>query len=350
MSNSPVRKNILILYLELAYYTLKCCEELARKYDVNVHIIRMPVNKVAPFRFDVENKRVVLYDVRDFDLDKLRDLYKLIRPELVICSGWTNKLYLRICREICKETITIIGFDTQWNGSIRQQVGTIYARFMITPYFHYAFVPGTLQAKVAAKLGFKYKQILFGFYAADINTFDDAYCSNLNRSKVLLFAGRFSKEKGVKDLCDVFIELKNAGELQDWQLWCIGTGEEILPEHPAIKNLGFKQPSELKEVMKEPGIFVLPSTYEPWGVVVQEFAAAGFPMICSDAVGSTEVFLENGKNGLLFKAGNKMDLRDKIKKMCNLNAETLMQMSEQSYKLSKKMSPETWADQLYKLL
>ena len=310
----------------------------------------MPVNKVAPFQFSENHELLRFYDVNSFDIDKLNELYSQTNPALIFCSGWMNKMYLNFCKLKHKKTVTVIGFDTQWVASPKQLAGLLYARLLITPYFNYAFVPGESQAKMAKKIGFRDERIIKGFYSSDVKLFNSIFKEDVIRSKVLLFVGRYAKEKGIMDLCEVFIDLKSKGDLPGWQLWCVGVGDFKIPVHKEIRDLGFKQPHELKEVMKEPGIFILPSTFEPWGVVVHEFAAAGFPMICSDKVGSTEVFLVDGKNGFLFKAGNKHDLIEKIKKMCNLNPETLKQMSRKSYELSQKITPATWAQSLYNLI
>lgn len=46
----------------------------------------------------------------------------------------------------------------------------------------------------------------------------------------------------------------------------------------------------MTNLMKQCGVFILPSRIEPWGVVVHEFSAAGFPLLLSDQVGSAESF------------------------------------------------------------
>ena len=51
-------------------------------------------------------------------------------------------------------------------------------------------------------------------------------------------------------------------------------------------------------------MFALLSTHEPWGVVVNEAAAAGLPLVLSDHVGAAYDLLEDGRNGLLVPAGD----------------------------------------------
>ncbi|HEY1040685.1 MAG TPA: glycosyltransferase [Bacteroidia bacterium] len=346
----PEQKNILVLYTELAYYTVSCFSMLAKKYDVNIHILRMPVNKSAPFQFNNLDARLHIYNAHEFDSNKLHNLCDKIKPSLIYCAGWTNKTYLDFCKIEHKKCNTLLGFDTQWNGSIKQILGAFYSRFAIKPHFNYVFVPGKSQAQLAEKMGFKNEQIIKGAYSADVDLFKAAYDKNKPHRKVIIFVGRYSPEKGIADLCETFIDLSEKNEINGWQLWCVGKGDYKIPHHPALADKGFMQPKELSDLMKEINIFVLPSTYEPWGVVVHEFAAAGVPLLCSNKVGATEVFLKNGENGFIFNAGDKNDLRNKIKTMCNLSIAELQHMEKISYALGQTITPETWADSLYKTI
>jgi glycosyltransferase involved in cell wall biosynthesis len=49
-------------------------------------------------------------------------------------------------------------------------------------------------------------------------------------------------------------------------------------------------------------IFALLSRHEPWGVVVNEAAACGLPLVLSDRVGAAHDLLEDGRNGVLVPA------------------------------------------------
>jgi glycosyltransferase involved in cell wall biosynthesis len=51
-------------------------------------------------------------------------------------------------------------------------------------------------------------------------------------------------------------------------------------------------------------VFALLSAHEPWGVVVNEAAASGLPLVLSDRVGAAHDLLEDGRNGVLVRAGD----------------------------------------------
>src|SRR5207237_9470217 len=51
-------------------------------------------------------------------------------------------------------------------------------------------------------------------------------------------------------------------------------------------------------------VFSLLSLHEPWGVVVNEAAASGLPLVLSDRVGAAPDLLRDGENGFLVPAGD----------------------------------------------
>ena len=77
----PPRK-ILFLYFELAGYFLACINRLLELHEVEVHIVRYPVNSVAPFDFKAD-ERVRFYEYKDFNRDSLIALAKKINPDII---------------------------------------------------------------------------------------------------------------------------------------------------------------------------------------------------------------------------------------------------------------------------
>ncbi|MDF2448130.1 MAG: glycosyl transferase family 1 [Bacteroidota bacterium] len=340
----------LFLYTEIAEYFLSCCKELSRHGEV--YIVRWPVNKEAPFKFTVGDN-ITIYDKPNYTLDELRYLVAKIEPDVIICSGWIDKDYLKITRSYFKKIPTILTCDTHWNGTIKQRIATLFSRFTILKIFSHGWVPGRIQKVYLKKLGFPEHRISEGFYSCNLPQFQSIYLSEKPNKEIkfpkrFLYVGRYYEFKGIKDLWNAFIELDNE-EPNDWELWCLGTGDIPPVSHPKIKHFGFIQPEKLNEYTSQTGVFILPSHFEPWGVVVHEFAASGFPLILSDQVGSREQFLEAGKNGYLFESKNVNDLKIAMKKIMSSTTMEIVHMSEHSHQLSKRISPELWVDTLLKM-
>jgi glycosyltransferase involved in cell wall biosynthesis len=60
----------------------------------------------------------------------------------------------------------------------------------------------------------------------------------------------------------------------------------------------------ISEVYALADVFALLSTHEPWGVVVNEAAASGLPLVLSERVGAAHDLLEDLRNGALVPAGD----------------------------------------------
>jgi glycosyltransferase involved in cell wall biosynthesis len=340
---------VLFLYTELAAYVLKCCEELSRHAEV--HIVKWPVNQEAPFNFK-EFPGLNLYDRNDYTGTELRKLAHEISPDVIVCSGWIDKDYVRVCHSFRRSRPVVLALDTHWRGGLKQQIAAVAGKILLKKVFTHAWVPGEMQAEYARKLGFKGDRISFGFYCSDTDFFNDV-CSQRQASfsnvkPRLIYAGRYYDFKGIEEMWEAFIQLKN--ELtNDWELWCIGTGSVKPREHASIKHFGFVQPENMPGYMSTCAAFILPSRYEPWGVVVHEFAAAGFPLLLSDQVGAATAFLTDGKNGYRFKAGNVDAIKAAMKKIMQIPVKDLFLMGAESHRLAQKITPELWVSTLIEI-
>ncbi|MGZ6489896.1 MAG: glycosyltransferase family 4 protein [Bacteroidia bacterium] len=346
-------RNIVFLYTEIAPYFLACCKELLKRPGVKVHVIRYPVNNEAPFTF-TDSGNIFLYNRKDYSYPQLQELVKSLDPSAIICSGWIDKEYLKICKEYYGKIPTVLTMDTHWRGDLKQFVAISLGPLYLLKRFSHAWVPGHIQKKYALKLGFKENQVRLGFYSADTEFFSSLYEAaktekKKNFPKRFIYVGRYYDFKGVINLWNSFINLQSE-EPSDWELWCLGTGSLTPLLHPKIKHFGFVQPENMLEYVKNTGVFVMPSLFEPWGVVLHEFAAMGFPLVVSDKVGSAEAFLREGQNGFIFKSDTPASLKEKLKTVMQLSPEQLTLMGEESRRLALQITVQTWADTVMSFL
>lgn len=318
-----------------------------------VHIVRWPVNKEAPFQFKV-NDKIKIYNKSDYNLVQLKQLVNQINPDVIVCSGWIDKDYLKITKNYFKKIPTVMTCDTHWNGSVKQRLAMLISRFTLLKIFSHSWVPGQIQKQYVLNLGFPETNILMGFYSCDLDHFESIYQSQKEQKqtqfpKRFLYVGRYYDFKGIKELWQAFIELQ-AEQPNEWELWCLGVGDIEPIQHPKIKHFGFVQPKDLANYTAQTGVFVLPSRFEPWGVVVHEFAASGFPLLLSDKIGAKELFLKEGKNGFEFQSENTKDLKNALKKIINTPHSELVEMGDFSNGLSKILSPMKWVESLLNLI
>ena len=155
-------------------------------------------------------------------------------------------------------------------------------------------------------------------YYCGLSAFFDAPRRERNDGRVVFFfCGQMIARKGVDLLLAAFARLgENA------RLLLVGREAELpalLAPLPAavrerIVYAGFQPPEELPRFFAQADVFVLPSRYDGWGVVVNQAIGAGLPVVCSDMVGAGHDLVEDGVNGLKFRAGDADSLTEKMER------------------------------------
>lgn len=346
---------VLVLYTEIAPYVLACLDALVARTGARIELVRWPVNAEAPFALGA-HPGITLHDRRDFTDERLLAFALDFKPQFVIASGWVDKGYLKVCRAMRRQGIpTSMNLDTAWRGDAKQWISAALARLWMPRTYSHIWATGTRQVAYARMLGLPENRILTGLYAADTTPFRAAFhaarqARQLRYPHRFIHVARYIPTKGQQVLCDAFAELCDQGRAGDWELHLVGTGElhdqvknSTSGRHPRIVHRGFVQATDIPAVLAEAGASVLPSLYEPWGVVVQEHACIGLPLLLSDAVGAGERFLEPGANGALHKAGDKADLQQSLLQIIGTPEAELLRMGDRSAELGATWTPERWA-------
>jgi glycosyltransferase involved in cell wall biosynthesis len=126
-----------------------------------------------------------------------------------------------------------------------------------------------------------------------------------------LFCGQMIARKGVDLLLQALTRLDARA-----RLLLVGREADLpgwLAELPAevrarVEYAGFQAPDALPGFFARADVFVLPSRYDGWGVVVNQALGSGLPIICSDAVGAAADLVEPERNGLIVPAGEEAPL------------------------------------------
>jgi glycosyltransferase involved in cell wall biosynthesis len=134
---------------------------------------------------------------------------------------------------------------------------------------------------------------------------------------VFLFCGQMIARKGVDVLLAAFAQLNERA-----RLLLVGREADLpgllapLQEsvRARIEYAGFQAPEALPDFFARAHVFVLPSRYDGWGVVVNQALGAALPVVCSDTVGAGQDLVENEVNGLKFPAGDTASLANRMQR------------------------------------
>jgi len=140
----------------------------------------------------------------------------------------------------------------------------------------------------------------------------------IHRQPLVLAWGRVQYEKGFQVLAQAIARLR--GIVPDISCVIAGRGP-YLPElqsqidiegvHDLVHLSGYVSDHELRALLHRAGCVVIPSLYEPFGIVALESMAAGAPTVAARTGGLAEI-MEGTGAGLLFEPGNAVQLAERI--------------------------------------
>lgn len=121
----------------------------------------------------------------------------------------------------------------------------------------------------------------------------------------VLYVGRLVSRKRVED---AIAAARLVGDRIPWILTVVGRGPEqdhlrlLAAGDERIRFVGAIAHDDLGSYFAESDVLVLPSSYEPWGLVVNEALGFGLRVIASDAVGAAADLITDA-NGAVFPVG-----------------------------------------------
>ncbi|MGZ4129058.1 MAG: glycosyltransferase family 4 protein [Actinomycetota bacterium] len=140
------------------------------------------------------------------------------------------------------------------------------------------------------------------------------------KEKIIFFAGRLEYEKGVQTVLDALPLLLKDQQVR-FYIAGVGTHADELKAHAAragladrVHFLGFIEEAELRMYYAAADLAVVPSLYEPFGMVALETFASGTPCIAADIGGLRELVVHEA-TGLRFTPGDPESLAGMIRRL-----------------------------------
>lgn len=266
--------------------------------------------------------------------------------KLIHVAGWSNFLTLSLILlsrvffiPVTVESDTPLNINTKTYKKIIKKF--LYPILFKFPKF---FLPGgTRQVEYLNYYGVKNNKIINAQMTVNVekiqkhvSKIDVNQRENLrlkyNASKddaIFLYVGRLLDWKGIRELISAI------GSITDVRakLWIVGTGEladeviNVAAKTQRISYFGRISTDLLLDIYHAADVFVLPSYWEPWGLVINEAMAAGKPIITTDTVGCVDDLLINHWNGLIIQPKNSSALSKAINFLLK-NPDKLMEMAD----------------------
>lgn len=301
-----------------SFYKLNLCEAIAKTgvkillvfYGYGEEAVNTELDGTRTWTFDFEfinegdsNKRNKI-----ITFFKLLRLMKGIKCKKILFAGWLAPEYnLYSYFSSTKKNVVVCEssiFDVSFSG-----IKGIIKRSIIERMSE-ALPSGEPHKALFDSIGFKGISHITG--SVGIFNKDGNRKSNVNAPLRYIFVGRLIDVKGIELLIDVF---NNNG----LHLTIVGDGvlkEKLKKKSKAnITFLGFVPNEKTGDIYCSHDVFILPSKYEPWGLVVEEALYRGLPVIVSDAVGSSIDMVKNLNTGEIFKSGDELSLQSAIDKV-----------------------------------
>lgn len=181
-----------------------------------------------------------------------------------------------------------------------------------------------------------------------------------HQQKVVLFLGRFSKEKGVLRLIDIWKKVQEEAKFREWNLVFVGDGvlKEAMQDKIKVLHLSTSiiiKPFT-KEVEKEylsASIYAMTSHKEGFGMVLIESASYALPSVAFDITSGPSDIIENEKSGFLIEDGNLQEFAKKLQLL--MRDENLRKTMGENAKIhtkkhfSKELVLQKWQDLFHSL-
>ena len=113
---------------------------------------------------------------------------------------------------------------------------------------------------------------------------------------------------------------------------------------PRIRLVGHLVGDALAQAYRDADALVVPSLYEPWGLVVHEGLAHGLPVVATDQVGAADDLVDPGVNGYVVAAESAAELGEAMSAIAawtpNRREESRLRSSERLASFSVRQGAE----------
>jgi glycosyltransferase involved in cell wall biosynthesis len=341
---------IAFCWTELSGYMAACWRALEGRDDCEVLVLAFEGNASAPFDASLMaglHHQLLTVSQRN-DAELIENMLREFGADVLVFGGWFHEPYVTVSKMPGLARVPqVLTIDNPAKFDWRQRLGRFTARSHIDRAAA-VVVPGERAFQLMRYWNVPYGKIHKGLYGIDYARFsrvmENRQSDNEKWPHRFLFLGRYEEIKGVDILIQAYRKYREV--ISDpWPLTMCGSGSmaELVKTAQGVEDLGFIQPNKLADQFARSGVFVLPSRFDPWPLVIGEAAASGLPVVCTSACGSSAELVRDFHNGLTMPPADIEALRDALI-WSHRNSERLRAMGERSQELAAAYSAERWAE------
>lgn len=279
---------------------------------------------------------------------KLEKALTAFSPDVVFVPGWSASQALAMLHWSRKAGVPSVVMSDSQEIDEPRTLAKEFVKSRLLSLFDGALVAGIRHRKYLQKLGFKnqvirtpYDVVDNAHFAPRADTIEAPYRRNI------LCCARLVEKKNLSTLLVAyrrFLDRLESDEQSAPNLIILGEGPLRAALTGQIADLeldhkvtlpGFVGYQMLPAAYHSARIFVLASTTEQWGLVVNEAMAAGCPVVVSDRAGCGPELVQNGRNGFSFNPGDPNQLANRLL-MLHTNSQALAKYGSESQRIVAK--------------
>lgn len=207
-------------------------------------------------------------------------------------------------------------------------------------------VASSFTRKTLVDNGVSAEKIVVIPYGVDLTAFSPV--PRRERPLRFVFVGTLRGYKGVPLLLQVWQSLQPTNA----ELWLVGPVSDrvarLIPRLPGLRVVGKVPHCELAAVLQQCDVFVFPSYFEGFGLVLLEALAAGLPVIATDATAAPDLITE-GREGHVIPVGDAHALREALRHFMN-SPDDLPHMSRAARQCAERYSWDAYGERWINLL
>lgn len=243
--------------------------------------------------------------------------FDMLKDYIHILPGYGNNFLVKLRKHLCKNKFKWVHWSE--NASPGWKWYASYYRKFIHAQFVNKYALGALAIGASAKNDFvrwginrsKIEILPYSFNSMPLYPQDIQIMEFKNGRKAFLFVGSLDKNKGVDILIKAFA--KGFKGNPKWCLVLVGNRTKKYNYKKLVKKLsissqvlfrGVVPSTYISSVYSATDVFILPSRYDGWGMVINEALYHQLPIIVSDAAGSSKHLVRSSVNGFIFKSGS----------------------------------------------